>query len=189
MGLRRYNGNTFKMMKYNGIFSIIGVLGIFLASPVLAQELGNWNLSEVRAPDGITTYTAAIRATNLITSGDEGPDYAALYTISCKTGDAAHWKQTLQLEDAVTGSGQIYLTARIDNKTPRDEAWIIGAKNRILVRENTADISELRNAHNFTLKWNWGWSWMWLSDQARFDLAEIEAVIFTLAKSCGVPEP
>jgi hypothetical protein len=189
MGLQWRNGNTFKMMKSLGIFPIIGLLGIFLAEPCLAQELGNWSLGEVNAPDGTTTYTAAIRATNLIVSGGSEPDYAALYTLSCKTGDFAHWKQTLQFEDAISGSGQIYLSVTIDDKPTRDEAWIIGAKNRVLVRENASDISELRSARRFTLKWNWGWSWAWLSDRAQFDLSEIEAVVFTLAKSCGIAEP
>jgi hypothetical protein len=189
MGLRWRDGNTFKMMKSLGIIPIVGLLGILQALPCLAQELGNWTLGESRAPDGITTFTAALRATNLITSGGSGPDYAALYTLSCKTGDFAHWKQTLQLEDGVSGSGQIYLSAKIDDKPARDEAWIIGAKNRVLVRENASDISELRSAHRFTLSWNWGWSWAWLSDQAQFDLTEIEAVVFTLAKSCGIAEP
>ena len=90
---------------------------------------------------------------------------------------------------AVAGSGQIQLSAKCDDTKAREELWVIGAKNRILVRENAPDIAELRTAHNLTLKWNWGWSWLWLTDTARFDLAEIGAVVLTLAKSCGIDEP
>ena len=189
MGSHRTNGNTFKMMKSHGKFLILGLATALWANSGLAQELGNWSFSQSKAPDGVTVFTAAIHAGNLITSGGSEPDYAPLYTIACKLGDATHWSQTLQFEDAVSGSGKIELIARVDDKLPREELWVIGAQNRILVRENTPDIAELRTAHNLTLKWNWGWSWLWLSDKVKIELGEIEAVVFTLAKSCGIAEP
>ncbi len=189
MGMDKANGNKFKYMKLQTNLTILGFLAILLASGCPAQELGNWSFVETKAPDGTPVFTAAIHATNLITSGGPEPDYAPLYTIGCRKGDGAHWSQTLQFEDAISGSGKIELIARVDDKMPREENWVIGAKNRILVRENTPDVAELRSSHSLVLKWNWGWSWLWLSDTARFDLREVGAVIFTLAKSCGIAEP
>ena len=189
MGMDKANGNNFKYMKLQTNLIILGFLAILLASGCPAQELGNWSFVETKAPDGTPVFTAAIHATNLITSGGPEPDYAPIYSIGCRKGDGAHWSQTLQFEDAISGSGKIELIARVDDKLPREENWMIGAKNRILVRENTPDVVELRSSHNLSLKWNWGWSWLWLSDSARFDLGEVGAVIFTLAKSCGVAEP
>ena len=189
MGLRRGNGNKFKIMKSQDKFLIAGLLGCFLTVPAPAQELGNWSLSESKSTDGSSLFSASIHATNLITSGGPEPDYAPLYSIACRAGDADQWIQTLELEDAISGSGKIELSARVDDKMPREEIWVIGDKNHILIRENSPDIAELRTAHKLTLKWNWGWSWLWLNDKARIELGDIEAVIFTLSKNCGIAEP
>jgi hypothetical protein len=180
--------NTFKMMKSHVKILILGSLMFLQASPAPAQELGNWTLSQTKSPDGTTVFAASLNASNLISAGS-GPDYAPLYSISCKQGDAAHWSQTLTFEDGVSGSGEIELSAKVDAKAPREEMWKIGAKNRILTRENTPDIAELRTARNLKFTWSWGWSWLWLSDKAKFELGEVEAVVFTLAKSCGIAEP
>ena len=95
----------------------------------------------------------------------------------------------MQLEDALSSRGQIELSATIDKKAPREEFWIVEGHRRILTRENTPDIAELKSAKTLKLSWNWGWTWLWLSDEARFELGDVEAVIFTLAKSCEISEP
>ncbi len=138
--------------------------------------------------DGKVVHMASIHATNMISSGSS-MDYAPLYSIACKTGDAAHWSQWLELEDSVSGHGDIELSAVVDDKSAREENWQISSKGRILTRENTPDIAELRRARVLKLGWNWGWSWAWISDEARIDLGDVEPVIFTLAKSCGIAEP
>jgi hypothetical protein len=163
-------------------------IGFFTSIPAFSQELGNWGMDQTTGTDGKTVYSASIHATNMISSGGQ-PDYAPLYSIACKTGDAMHWRQELQLEDGVAGSGSIEMSAVVDDKAPREEDWQIGPKGRILTRENTPDIAELRQAKRLVLEWSWGWSWLWISDKAKIDLGEIEPVIFTLAKSCGIPEP
>jgi hypothetical protein len=160
-----------------------------LPNSALAQDIGSWTLGQRTDTDGVVVHIASLDASNLITSGSGGPDYAARYAITCRTGDTKSWTQQLELEDAIAGSGEIEIDARIDAKSPREETWIIGLKNRILTRRNTPDIAELKSAEALTLKWNWGWSWLWLSDKARLQLGEVAAVIFTLAKNCEIPEP
>ena len=99
------------------------------------------------------------------------------------------WVQQLRLEDALSSRGQVELLATIDQKLPREEFWIVTGNKRTLTRENLPDIAELRTAKTLKLEWNWGWSWLWLSDEAHFELGGAGAVIFTLAKSCGIEEP
>ena len=99
------------------------------------------------------------------------------------------WTQQLKLEDSLSSRGQIELLATIDKKLPREEFWIVADDKRLLTRENLPDIAELRTAKTLKLSWNWGWSWLWLSDEAHFELGDVEAVIFTLAKSCEIAEP
>lgn len=99
------------------------------------------------------------------------------------------WTQQLKLEDALSSRGEIEIIATIDRKLPREELWTVSKNKRLLTRENLPDIAELRTAKTLKLEWNWGWSWLWLSDEAHFELGDTEAVIFTLAKSCGIEEP
>ena len=181
-------GGTSKLMKLHAKCFIFGLLSGLWPNLVIAEELGNWSIAQSTAPDGTTMFKASLSASNLITAGS-GPDYAPIYSIGCKQGDVLHWRQTLQLEDGVSGNGQIELAAKIDEKARREEVWMIGENNKPLTRENTPDIAELRSAHHLKLSWNWGWSWMWLSDKAKFQLGDVKAVIFTLAKSCGIAEP
>ncbi len=159
------------------------------ANSAAAQDIGSWTLGQSADTDGDVVHIASLYASNLITSGNWGPDYAPLYAIACRAGDPKSWSQRLQFEDAVAGGGEIELDAKIDQKAAREEIWIIGPKNRVLTRKNTPDIAELTSAKSLTLRWNWGWSWFWLSDKARFELGEVKAVVFTLAKNCGIPEP
>ena len=130
---------------------------------------------------------ATLASSSLISSA--ATDYAALYTISCQTGEPMKWTQQLRLEDALSSRGQIELLATIDQKLPREEFWNVTGNKRTLTRENLLDIAELRTAKTLKLEWNWGWSWLWLSDEAHFELGDAGAVIFTLAKSCGIEEP
>jgi hypothetical protein len=178
--------NDNAMMKTPLIFA---VLMVFCANSAASQEVGNWSFGQSTAADGKITYFAAIRATNLISSGGGNADYAALYSIACHSSDGARWLQRLELEDGVSGRGDIELIAIVDDKAPREEIWQTGSRGRILTRENTPDIAELRRAARLELSWNWGWSWMWISDEAKINLDEIGSVIFTLAKSCGIEEP
>ena len=181
-------GGTSKAMKSHAKYLILGLLYGLWPNLVNAEELGNWSLAQSKAPDGTIIFKASLSASNLITASS-GPDYAPIYSIGCSHGDVLHWSQTLQLEDGVSGSGQIELSAKIDEKNRREEIWMIGKSNKTLTRENTPDIAELRSANHLKLSWNWGWSWMWLADKAKFQLGDVEAVIFTLAKSCGIAEP
>lgn len=161
----------------------------FWTSCAGSQELGDWSFGQTTAKDGEITYFASIHTNNMISSGGGEADYAPLYSIGCHSGGTAHWVQRLELEDGVSGHGDIELIAIVDDKAPREENWQIGSRGRTLTRENTPDIAELRSAARLELSWNWGWSWMWISDEANVDLGEIGSVIFTLAKSCGIEEP
>ena len=165
------------------------LLTLFSAVPAAPEEIGTWSFSENKAEDGATSYAASLPSTNLISSGYEEADYPAIYTIACKSGDPTKWSQWLKLEDALSGRGQTELIATVDKKSPREEFWTVGDNRHFLSRENVLDISELRTAKTLKLTWNWGWTWLWLSDKARFELGDIAAIIFTLAKSCGIPEP
>ena len=167
----------------------MALLTVFSAVSAAAEEVGAWTFGESKAADGAVIHMASLSSSNLIASGYESTDYAAIYTIACQSGDPAKWNQWLQLEDALSSRGEIELIATIDKKIPREENWIVADGKRLLTRENTPDIAELRTAKTLKLSWNWGWSWLWLSDNARFELGDIEAVIFTLAKSCGIEEP
>lgn len=172
-------------------FKLIGMvlLTLFSADSAVSQELGAWSFGESKAENGAVIHTASQYSSTLITSGGEEADYAALYTIACQTDDPAKWSQWLKLEDALSSRGQIELLATVDKKIPREEFWIVADSKRLLTRENTPDIAELRKAKTLKLSWNWGWSWLWLSDEASFELGSVEAVIFTLAKNCGIVEP
>jgi hypothetical protein len=166
---------------------IVSALTLFSEASAQAQDLGAWTLGQARAENGAIIHLATLASSTLITSA--ATDYAALYTISCQTGEPLKWTQQLRLEDALSSRGQVELLATIDRKLPREEFWIVTGNKRLLTRENLPDIAELRTAKTLKLKWNWGWSWLWLSDEAHFELGAAEAVIFTLAKSCGIEEP
>ena len=165
------------------------LLTVFSADYAASQELGAWSLGESKAENGAVIHTASLLSSTLITSGGEESDYAPIYTIACQSGDSTKWSQRLKLEDSLSSRGKIELMATIDIKPPREEFWIVADSKRLLTRENTPDIAELRTAKTLKLSWNWGWSWLWLSDEASFELGDIEAVIFTLAKSCEIAEP
>ena len=165
------------------------LLTLFSADYAASQELGAWSFGESKAENGAVIHTASIFSSTMITSGGEEADYAAIYTIACQTGDPTKWSQWLKLEDALSSRGQIELEATVDKKLPREEFWFVANDRHVLTRENTPDIAELKTAKSLKLSWNWGWSWLWLSDEASFDLGDIEAAIFTLAKSCAIAEP
>lgn len=166
---------------------VVVLLTLCSAASAHAQELGPWTLGQSKAENGAVIHMATLASSTLIASA--ATDYAPLYSISCQTGEPLKWTQQLQLEDALTSRGQIELIATIDKKLPREEFWVVAKKKRLLTRENLPDIAELRTAKTLKLEWNWGWSWMWLSDEAHFELGDAEAVIFTLAKSCGIEVP
>ena len=163
------------------------VLLTLCSAPAEAQELGAWTLGQAKAANGAIIHMATLSSTTLIASA--ATDYAALYSISCQSGEPSKWTQHLRLEDSLSSRGQIELIATIDKKLPREEFWIVAKNKRLLTRENLPDIVELRTAKSLKLEWNWGWSWLWLSDKAHFELGDADAVIFTLAKNCGIEEP
>jgi hypothetical protein len=165
----------------------MALLTLGFAASAHAQELGPWTHGQSQAENGAIIHMATVASSTLIASA--ASDYAALYSISCQTGEPLKWTQQLRLEDALTSRGEIELIATIDRKLPREEFWIVSKNKRLLTRENLADIAELRTAKTLKLEWNWGWSWLWLSDEAHFELGDAEAVIFTLAKSCGIEMP
>lgn len=187
MAYQPFNARPAKAMKLKPKLSVMGLLTLCSAVPAQAQELGAWSLGQSQAANGAVIHMASLTSSTLIASA--AADYAALYTISCQTGEPMKWTQQLKLEDALSSRGQIELIATIDNKPPREEFWIVAKNKRLLTRENLLDIAELRTAKSLKLEWNWGWSWLWLSDEAHFELGDAEAVIFTLAKSCGIEEP
>lgn len=166
---------------------VMGLLTLCSLPTAEAQELGAWTFGQAKAENGAIIHRATLASSTLIASA--ATDYAALYTISCQTGEPMKWAQQLRLEDALSSRGQIELLATIDRKLPREEFWIVTGNKRTLTRENLPDIAELRTAKTLKLEWNWGWSWLWLSDEAHFELGDAGAVIFTLAKSCGIEEP
>ena len=174
-------------MKLKPKLPAVALLTLCSAASAQAQELGAWTIGQSKAENGAIIHKATLASSTLITSA--ATDYAALYSISCQTGEPLKWTQQLRLEDALSSRGQIELIATIDKKLPREEFWIVAKKKRLLTRENLPDIAELRTAKTLKLEWNWGWSWMWLSDEAHFELGDAEAVIFTLAKSCGIEVP
>ncbi len=188
--LDSYTNNSLPhAMKLQLNLTRMALLTLISADYAVSQELGAWSFGESKAENGAVIHTASQFSSTLITSGEEASDYAAIYTISCQSGDSTKWSQWLKLEDSLSSRGQIELMATIDEKSPREEFWIVTDSKRLLTRENTPDIAELRTAKTLKLSWNWGWSWLWLSDEASFELGDIEAVIFTLAKSCEIAEP
>ena len=174
-------------MKPKTKLPVLIVLTLCSAANVRAQELGAWSLGQSQAENGAVIHSASLTSSTLIVSA--ATDYAALYTISCQTGKPTNWTQQLRLEDSLSSRGEIELIATIDKKLPREEFWIVSKNKRLLTRENLPDIAELRTAKTLKLEWNWGWSWLWLSDEAHFELGDAAAVIFTLAKNCGIGEP
>jgi len=173
-------------MKRKPKWPVMALLTLCSAASAQAQELGAWTLGQSQAENGAIIHMATLASSTLIASAT---DYAALYSISCQTGEPLKWIQQLRLEDSLSSRGEVELIATIDNKLPREEFWIVAKNKRLLTRENLPDIAELRTAKTLKLEWNWGWSWLWLSDEAHFELGDAEAVIFTLAKSCGIEVP
>jgi hypothetical protein len=174
-------------MKPKNKLLVLSILTLFPAASAQAQELGAWTFGQSKAENGAVIHSASLASSMLITSATV--DYAALYTISCQSGEPMKWSQQLRLEDSLSSRGEIELFATVDNKPPREEFWIVTGGKRLLTRENRHDIAELRTAKTLKLEWNWGWSWLWLSDEAHFELGDAKAVIFTLAKNCGIEEP
>ena len=159
------------------------LLTLFSADYAASQELGAWSFGKSEAANGAIIHSLAAvlkpdhfrwRRRRLC-----GPLLNHL-----PDRDPTKWSQWLKLEDSLSSRGQIELFATIDKKIPREEFWIVADSKRLLTRENIPDIAELRTAKTLKLSWNWGWSWLWLSDEASFELGDVEAVIFTLAKSC-----
>ena len=173
-------------MKRKPKWPVMALLTLCSAASAQAQELGAWTLGQSQAENGAIIHMATLASSTLIASAT---DYAALYSISCQTGEPLKWIQQLRLEDSLSSRGEVELIATIDKKLPREEFWIVAKNKRLLTRENLPDIAELRTAKTLKLEWNWGWSWLWLSDEAHFELGDAEAVIFTLAKSCGIEVP
>ena len=165
------------------------LLTLFSADYAASQELGAWSFGKAIAPNDAIIFSASLQSSNLIASGGANADYPVIYSITCQSLDSTKWSQWLKLEDSLSSRGQIELLATINNKPPREEFWIVADSKRLLTRENIPDIAELRTAKTLKLSWNWGWSWLWLSDEASFELGDVEAVIFTLAKSCEIAEP
>ncbi len=165
------------------------LLSLLSTACAAAQELGPWSFAQSATPDGAIVHSASLYSSTLIITGDESHGYPAIYSIACQAGDPGKWAQWLKLEDPLSSRGEIELIAKVDQKIPREENWLVADDKRLLARENTPDIAELRTAKTLQLAWNWGWSWLWLADEARFDLGEIRAVVFTLAKRCGIAEP
>ena len=174
-------------MKPKDKLYLLIALTLFSGTSAEAQEMGAWTFGQSKAANGAVIHLATLASSTLIVSA--AMDYAALYSISCQTGEPTKWTQQLRLEDALSSRGEIELIATIDKKLPREEFWIVSDDKRLLTRENLPDIAELRTAKTLKLEWNWGWSWLWLSDEAHFELGDAGAVIFTLAKSCGIEEP
>jgi hypothetical protein len=174
-------------MKSNNKLPALILLTLFCTGHAEAQELGAWTLGQSQAANGAVIHSASLTSSTLITSA--AIDYPAIYTISCQTGEPTKWMQQLRLDDALSSRGEIELIATVDKKLPREEFWIVTDNKRLLTRENLPDITELRTAKTLKLEWNWGWSWLWLSDEAHFELGDAEAVIFTLAKNCGIEVP
>ena len=187
MAYQPFKSRPANTMKLKPKLSVMILLTLFSTGHAGAQELGAWTLGQAKAANGAIIHLASLASSTLITSA--ATDYAALYSISCQTGEPMKWTQQLRLEDSLSSRGQIELAATIDSKLPREEFWIVAGNKRLLSRQNLPDIAELRTAKTLKLEWNWGWSWLWLSDEAHFELGDAEAVIFTLAKSCGIEEP
>ena len=187
MAYQLFKSRPANTMKSKNKLHVLIALTLFFLASAEAQELGAWTLGQSKAENGAVIHSASLTSSTLITSA--AIDYAALYTISCQTGEPTKWTQQLRLEDALSSRGLIELIATIDKKLPREEFWIVTGNKRLLTRENLPDIAELRTAKTLKLEWNWGWSWLWLSDEAHFELGDAEAVIFTLAKSCGIEVP
>lgn len=165
------------------------LLTLFSADYAASQELGAWSFGKAIAPNDAIIFLASLQSSNLIASGGANADYPVIYSIACQSLDSTKWSQWLKLEDSLSSRGQIELLATVDKKIPREEFWNVADNKRLLIRESIPDIAELRTAKTLKLSWNWGWSWLWLADEARFELGDVEAVIFTLAKSCEIAEP
>ena len=165
----------------------MALLTLCSTASVQAQDMGVWTLGQSKAENGAVVHLATVASSTLIVSAST--DYAAIYSISCQTGEPMKWTQQLRLDDAFSSRGQIELIATVDKKMPREENWNVTDNKRLLTRENLPDIAELRTAKTLKLEWNWGWSWLWLSDEAHFELGDAQAVIFTLAKNCGIEVP
>ena len=187
MACQLFKSRPANTMKPNNRLHLLIALTLLSGASAEAQEMGAWTLGQSQAENGAVIHTASLTSSTLITSA--AIDYAAIYTISCQTGEPTKWTQQIRLEDALSSRGQIELIATIDKKLPREEFWIVSDNKRLLTRENLPDIAELRTAKTLKLEWNWGWSWLWLSDEAHFELGDARAVIFILAKSCGIEEP
>ena len=187
MACQPFKPRPVNMMKLKDILPAVALLTLCSTTTGEAQELGVWTLGQSKAENGAVIHLATMASSTLIISA--ATDYAALYSISCQSGEPMKWTQQLRLEDSLSSRGQIELNATVDKKLPREEFWIVAGNKRLLTRENLPDIAELRTAKTLKLEWNWGWSWLWLSDEAHFELGDAEAVIFTLAKSCGIEEP
>ena len=165
------------------------LLPLFSTAYAEAQDIGRWSFAQSTTSDGTAVHSASLYSSTLITSAEDSLGYPAVYSIACQAGDSTRWSQWLKLEDSLSSRGEIELIAKVDQKIPREENWIVADSKRLLTRESIPDIAELRTAKTLKLSWNWGWSWLWISDKARFDLADVEAVVFTLAKNCNIPAP
>jgi hypothetical protein len=108
-------------MKLKPEFPVMALLTLCSASAE-AQEMGAWSLGQSRAENGAIIHMATLTSSTLIASAT---DYAALYSITCQTGEPMKWAQQLRLEDSLSSRGEIELVATIDKKLPREEFWTV----------------------------------------------------------------
>jgi hypothetical protein len=168
--------------------SFVFIMGIMAISRLAAaQDVGNWQFSD-SVIRGASTYSAAIPAQAEISSG-RAQDYAPVFSLTCTKGDPLHWKLQVQLEEALSSRGLLYVTQQLDQRDSRDEAWTVTGNKRVFTRFDPPFLRALKTATTLSLAWNWGWTWLWLSDEAKFDLSGVRGVIYTLAKKCEIAEP
>jgi hypothetical protein len=157
---------------------IYGFAGTYVAH----AEPGNWRISQ--GPDGAST--ASLLSMNTLSTGNRSIEYHPLLTIACRTGQASGWSQSVHARNALSGSGAIPVSVRLDG-AKTSESWRLGGRNSSLTLGGRDGVARLLWAKRLRLNWSNGF--FSGTGEAVFNLAGVKDAVTRIAATCGVDPP
>jgi len=130
--------------------------------------------------------TAALLATNKLSTAGGALSYSPVLTIACDTGGDPQWREWLRINDKVSASGTIAVRVTVDS-ADSEERWAVQRDGKVLFRSGPDAVARLMPARRLSLSWRFGL----LSGRgtAEFDLAGAREAIGWLADACGTALP
>jgi hypothetical protein len=129
--------------------------------------------------------TASLLSTNTLSTGNRAIEYHPTLTIGCIAGQASSWTQSVAIREAISGSGTVQVSVRLNGGGARSEAW--SGRNRTLSRDGGDGVARLRGARQLRLSWSTGF--FSGTGEAVFQLAGVDDAVAQIAEACGLDLP